>query len=234
MNFGIIIFPGSNCDHDAYYAASKNAGGKAKYLWHKETSIPEEIDCIIIPGGFSYGDYLRCGAIASFSPIMKAVESFAKKGGYVLGICNGFQILTETNMLPGALLRNKSLNFVCKDVFLKIESTNSVFTSDIKKDRILRIPIAHGEGNYFADEETIKSLEDNNQILFRYCNQNGVISVDSNPNGSIGNIAGICNQDGNVLGMMPHPERYSDLTLGCDDGLEIFKSVMNSKIIKSI
>jgi phosphoribosylformylglycinamidine synthase len=187
--------------------------------------IPNDIDCVILPGGFSYGDYLRCGAIAQFSPIMKEVVNFANKGGHVIGICNGFQILTESGLLPGTLLRNKSLTFLCKDVNLKVLNNSVAFTSKIELNDMLTIPIAHGEGNYFADEDTIKELEDNNRVVFKYCDANGVINTESNPNGSLNNIAGIVNKNGNVLGMMPHPERYCDSILGRDDGLKVFKSI---------
>ncbi|OGU59991.1 MAG: phosphoribosylformylglycinamidine synthase I [Ignavibacteria bacterium GWF2_33_9] len=227
MKFGIVVFPGSNCDHDAYYATSVNSRSDAKFLWHKDTEIPSDIDCIILPGGFSYGDYLRSGAIARFSPIMKEVINFANSGKIVIGICNGFQVLTEASLLPGTLMRNESLNFICKDVYLKTEDTNTKFTNDIPDGKILRIPIAHGEGNYFADADTIKSLNDNNQVLFRYCSPEGLVTTEANPNGSIENIAGIVNETGNVLGMMPHPERLSDNQLGGNDGLHIFKSLVN-------
>lgn len=226
MKFGIIQFPGSNCDHDAQFATEKNLGAESVYIWHKETTLPGKFDCIILPGGFSYGDYLRTGSIASISPVMKAVKDFAEKGGFVIGICNGFQILTESGLLPGVLLRNTSLKFICKDIYLKVENNNTAFTADIDK-KVLRIPIAHNEGNYFAQNETIKELEDNGRVVFRYSNSEGVVSPDFNPNGSINNIAGIINQNGNVLGMMPHPERYSDETLGCNDGLKIFHSLVN-------
>ncbi len=225
MKFGVVIFPGSNCDHDAYYASKKNAEQESTFLWHKDTEIPSDIDCIILPGGFSYGDYLRCGAISRFSPIMKEVIKFANNGGYVIGICNGFQVLTESNLLPGALLRNESLHFICKDVNLKVMNNSTAFTSELKQDQIIRIPIAHGDGNYFADQDTIDKLEANNQVVFRYSDKDGNVTKDVNPNGSINNIAGIINEKGNVLGMMPHPERYSDSQLGCNDGLAIFKSL---------
>jgi phosphoribosylformylglycinamidine synthase len=225
MKYGIIVFPGSNCDHDAYYAASVNAGSQAEFLWHKDTSIPADTDCIVLPGGFSYGDYLRCGAISRFSPIMKEVIKFADNGGYVIGICNGFQILTESGLLPGALLRNISLNFICRDINLATINKLSAFTSLVPENKVLRIPIAHNEGNYFAGKEVIDELESENRIVFKYCNNEGVISEDSNPNGSINNIAGIINKKGNVLGMMPHPERYSDSELGCKDGIYIFNSL---------
>ncbi|MCX7737410.1 MAG: phosphoribosylformylglycinamidine synthase subunit PurQ [Candidatus Kapabacteria bacterium] len=228
MKFGIVVFPGSNCDHDAYYATNKVSSEKSQFLWHKDTSIPKDIDCIILPGGFSYGDYLRCGAIARFSPIMMEVVDFAKKGGYVLGICNGFQILTEVGLLPGTLMRNKSLHFICKDVNLKILNNSTAYTSNFGLGEILTIPIAHGEGNYFAEESIIEQLEGENRIVFKYCNSNGLIDDDSNPNGSLNNIAGIINKEGNVLGMMPHPERYSDRILGSDEGLKIFYSLINN------
>ncbi len=226
MYFGIVVFPGSNCDHDAYYALSVNAGISVDLIWHKEHTFSRTYDCIVLPGGFSYGDYLRCGAIARFSPIMDEVIRFAKNGGYVIGICNGFQILTECNLLPGVLLKNTSLSFICKDVFLK-PTAISPFTQSLTYDDILRIPIAHGEGNYFADDDTIKELEDNEQIVFKYCDNAGNVTELANPNGSIKNIAGIVNKKRNVLGMMPHPERYSDKILGCDDGLKIFNSFIN-------
>ncbi len=228
MKFGIVVFPGSNCDHDAYYAIKHNLGYEVQFLWHKDTSIPADIRCIVLPGGFSYGDYLRTGAIARFSPIMKEIIRFAQNGGLIIGICNGFQILTESGLLPGALLKNTSLRFICKDVFLKTINTNTPFTSLIKKDSILKIPIAHFEGNYYADNDTIKELEDNGQIVFQYCESNGVVSEQANPNGSLKNIAGIVNKKKNVLGMMPHPERYCDATLGGTDGTLIFQSIANN------
>lgn len=228
MKFGIVVFPGSNCDHDAYYATSVNSKSEAVFLWHKDKVIPSGIDCIILPGGFSYGDYLRSGAIARFSPIMKEVISFADNGGLVMGICNGFQVLTEAGLLPGTLMRNESLNFICKDVFLKTENYSTKFTNQIPDGKILRIPIAHGEGNYFADEDTIKSLEDNQQVVFRYSTRNGEVTAEANPNGSLNNIAGIINKQGNVLGMMPHPERLSDKQLGGNDGLLVFQSIINT------
>lgn len=223
MKYGILVFPGSNCDRDAFFAGSLN--GKAEFIWHKDTSIPSDIDCIIIPGGFSFGDYLRCGAIARFSNIMNEVIKFANQGKLVIGICNGFQILTETGLLPGALLRNQSLSFICKDVFLKVRNNSSPFTSKLNENEILRIPIAHGEGNYYIDNDGYKELQNNNQIAFQYCDVNGNVTDEANPNGSLHNIAGIVNKNGNVLGMMPHPERYSDKILGYDDGLRIFKSI---------
>lgn len=225
MKFGIIQFPGSNCDHDAFYATKYNLGAESEYIWHKETALPNNLDCIILPGGFSYGDYLRTGSIASISPVVRAVKEFADKGGYVIGICNGFQILTEAGILPGVLLRNTSLKFICKDIYLKVENKTTAFTNKIDKD-VLRIPIAHNEGNYFAQKDTIKALEDTGRIVFRYSSPEGVVSADFNPNGAINNIAGIVNEKGNVLGMMPHPERYSDEMLGCNDGLMVFKSLL--------
>lgn len=227
MKFGIVVFPGSNCDADAFYAIRDCANQEVQYLWHKDTQIPNDIDCIILPGGFSYGDYLRSGAIARFSPIMQEVISFANKGRYVIGICNGFQVLTEAHLLPGTLMRNNTLNFICKDVYLKTLNFDTAFTNQIPQNKILRIPIAHGEGNYYADNDTLKSLCDNNQIVFQYCDQSGIVNDKSNPNGSLMNIAGIINKSGNVLGMMPHPERACDELLGNTDGILIFKSLIN-------
>lgn len=224
--FGIVEFPGSNCDHDAYYAVKKILGYDAEFLWHKDTSINSS-DVIILPGGFSYGDYLRTGSIAKFSPIMNEVVSFAKKGGIVIGICNGFQVLLESGLLPGVMIKNESLKFVCKDVFLKVVNKNSKFTSMVEKD-VIKIPIAHGEGNYFADDDTLKSLQDNNQIVFEYVTEAGIGNKDANPNGSKLNIAGITNINGNVLGMMPHPERACDPILGNTDGQMIFNSIVSN------
>lgn len=227
MKFGVITFPGSNCDHDALYATGVKAGAEVVNLWHKDSELPADLDCVIVPGGFSYGDYLRCGAVARFSPIMQEVVKFADKGGYVMGICNGFQILTEARLLPGALLRNTNMHFICKDIHLSVQNNSVAFTSGMAQGEVIRIPIAHGEGNYFADQDTIKRLEDNGQVIFRYCDQSGAITDEANPNGSINNIAGIVNEKGNVLGMMPHPERYSDALLGCDDGIKVFHSLIN-------
>lgn len=226
MKFAVVVFPGSNCDADAFYAIRDNALQDVVYLWHKDTQLPTGIDCIILPGGFSYGDYLRSGAIARFSPIMQEVISFANKGGSVIGICNGFQVLTEANLLPGTLMRNNTLNFICKDVHLKTLNYNTRFTNRIPKDKILRIPIAHGEGNYYTDSDTLQSLWDNNQVIFQYCNESGIVSDEYNPNGSLMSIAGITNKQRNILGMMPHPERYSDEILGGNDGLLIFESLI--------
>ncbi len=225
MKFGVVVFPGSNCDSDAYWAALQDAHCDAVYLWHKDNVIPNDIDCLILPGGFSYGDYLRAGAIARFSPIMKEVVHFSNKGGFVLGICNGFQILTEVGLLPGTLMKNKSLNFICKYVYLKTENSDTAFSSQIPDGKVLKIPIAHGEGNYYADEKTINELIEHDEIVFKYCSQNGEINEFANPNGAMLNIAGIINKNGNVLGMMPHPERASENLLGSDDGLLIFNSL---------
>ncbi len=225
--FGVVVFPGSNCDHDAYYALKKVLNAEVTFLWHKETDL-QNCNIIILPGGFSYGDYLRTGAIARFSPVMNSVIEFAGNGGKVIGICNGFQILLEAGLLPGVMIRNKSLQFVCKDVYLNVVNKNTIFTKDIEIDRILKIPVAHGEGNYFADEDTLKLLNDNNQIVFKYSSGDGIVSEDFNPNGSTMNIAGIINKTGNVLGMMPHPERACDPVLGKTDGQLIFNSIINN------
>jgi len=222
--FGVVIFPGSNCDYDAYYVLKKIYNYEVNFLWHKETDL-KNVDVVILPGGFSYGDYLRSGSIARFSPIMNSVIDFANKGGHVLGICNGFQILLEAGLLPGVLLKNNSLQFVSKDVYLTVENNNTVFTKENKNNEVLKVPIAHGEGNYFTDEDTLKSLIDNNQIVFKYCSPVGKVEEGFNPNGSLKNIAGIINKDGNVLGMMPHPERASDPVLGKTDGKLIFDSI---------
>ena len=222
--FGVVVFPGSNCDHDAYYSLHKVLGYDVTFLWHKDIDLKDS-DVIILPGGFSYGDYLRTGAIARFSPIMKSITEFANKGGYVIGICNGFQILLEAGLLPGVLLKNISLQFICKDVYLSIRNRDSVFTKGIDKKKTIKVPIAHGDGNYFADKDTLKSLEENNQIVFQYSSKDGEISEVFNANGSVMNIAGIINKRGNVLGMMPHPERCSSNILGKTDGSLIFNSL---------
>jgi len=224
MKFGVIVFPGSNCDHDAYHVVSKHIGQPVDFIWHKETDL-SGYDAILIPGGFSYGDYLRAGALASFSPVMNAVKDFAAKGGYVFGICNGFQILCETGLLPGALMRNENLHFVCKHVNIRTENTNTPYTSELESGSVLSVPIAHAEGNYVCDEETMSLLEENGQIVFRYCDEDGELSTDANPNGALSNIAGICNLDRNVLGMMPHPERACEELLGSNDGRDIFRSL---------
>ncbi len=225
--FGVVVFPGSNCDHDAYYVLNKILDYDVKFLWHKDYAL-NNFDVIILPGGFSYGDYLRSGAIARFSPIMNKVIGFAENGGHLIGICNGFQILLEAGLLPGVMLKNQSLQFVCKDVYLKIENYNTAFTKGINSERLLKIPIAHGDGNYFADEQTLKSLEENNQVVFRYSSGKGSVDKENNPNGSVANIAGIINKKGNVLGMMPHPERSSDPVLRKTDGSLIFKALVNN------
>jgi len=228
MKYGVVVFPGSNCDHDAWWATKACAKQQVEYIWHKDSVLPDDIDCVILPGGFSYGDYLRCGSIASHSSIMKEVNLFANKGGYVIGICNGFQILIEAGLLHGALLRNNSLHFVCKDIFLKTMNFSTPFTNKIDKKKILRIPVAHNDGNFFGSPELINKLENENRIVFKYCDLNGNIVENANQNGSLNNIAGIINKKGNVLGMMPHPERYSDSVLGYNDGLSIFNSLLEA------
>jgi len=225
--FGVVVFPGSNCDHDAFYALHKVLEYNVNFLWHKETDLKES-DVIILPGGFSYGDYLRTGAIARFSPIMNSVIDFANNGGYVIGICNGFQILLEAGLLPGALLQNISLKFICKDVYLSVENYESNFTKGINDKTVLSLPIAHGDGNYFADESTLKELEDNNRIILTYSSKDGKVSNEFNPNGSLKNIAGIINKNGNVLGMMPHPERSCNPILAKTDGSLIFNALVNN------
>lgn len=224
MKFGVIVFPGSNCDHDAYHVISKHVGQPVDFVWHKQTDL-SEYDALIVPGGFSYGDYLRCGALAKFSPVMKSVKEFAAQGKFVFGICNGFQILCEAGLLPGALIRNRDLHFICKHINLKVENRNTPFTSEVVENKVLSIPIAHAEGNYVCDDETFNRLEENGQIVFRYCDEKGEASEEANPNGARSNIAGICNQDRNVLGMMPHPERACEELLGSNDGREIFRSL---------
>ena len=227
LKFGVVVFPGSNCDHDAYYSLRKVLNYDVEFLWHKDTDLKQS-SVILLPGGFSYGDYLRTGAVARFSPIMNSVISFANKGGIVIGICNGFQILLEAGLLPGVMIRNNSLKFACKDVYLKTENRETIFSAEISEaTKALKIPIAHGEGNYFADIELLKELEANRQILFRYSDEDGNVSDENNPNGSQLNIAGIVNKNGNVMGMMPHPERACDPTLGRTDGQKIFKSIAN-------
>jgi phosphoribosylformylglycinamidine synthase subunit PurQ / glutaminase len=220
MKFAVVVFPGSNCDHDAWYAASANLGHEAEFVWHQDQNL-KGADAVILPGGFSYGDYLRCGAIARFSPVMESVKRFAADGGYVLGICNGFQILTESGLLPGALLRNAGLRFLCKPVDLRIETAASPFTNAMKKGDVIRIPIAHGDGRYTADEATLDALEAEDRVLFRYLD---------NPNGSARDIAGICNAGRNVLGMMPHPERACDPLMGSVDGLPVFQSLLAAAV----
>lgn len=228
MKAGVIVFPGSNCDWDCLHIVRDVLKQKAEFIWHQEDKIGR-FDLIILPGGFSYGDYLRTGAIAKFSPVMNALFEYVKKDrGLVLGICNGFQILTESGLLPGALQKNKHLKFLCKDVHIRVENNKSPFTNQCKKGQVLKVPIAHFEGNYTADKETIEKLNKKNQVLFRYCGKNGGVTQKDNPNGSIENIAGICNEARNVLGMMPHPERVSEAILGGEDGLSIFRSILNA------
>ncbi len=227
MKAAVIRFPGSNCDQDCHYALQNVFGVPTDYVWHKETSL-SGYDLVVLPGGFSYGDYLRCGAIARFSPIMKAVTDYAQNGGLLIGICNGFQVLTESRLLPGALVRNRSLHFICENRPLRVEAVNNPFLSQALSGQVLNIPIAHGEGSYTADEATLKELISNQQVLLRYCDANGFVSDASNPNGSADNIAGICNAARNVFGLMPHPERACEKALGSTDGKVIFESILNS------
>jgi phosphoribosylformylglycinamidine synthase len=227
MRFGVVVFPGSNCDRDAYHVVRDSLGQEASYIWHNDSKL-DNFDCLILPGGFSYGDYLRAGAIARFAPIMEEVQDFAKGGGLVLGICNGFQTLLEALMLPGAMRRNKTLSFICKDVHIRAENVGTPYTSGLRVGEVLRMPIAHAEGNYYVDDDTLKGLVHNNQIVFRYCDSQGNVADEANPNGSLDNIAGICNREGNVLGMMPHPERASERMLGSEDGRKIFRSIIES------
>jgi len=224
MHVGVVVLPGSNCDHDALHVVNDVLGAAAEVLWHKETDL-KGVDCVIIPGGFAYGDYLRAGALAKFAPIMEPIKRHAASGGLVMGICNGFQVLTEAGLLPGALMRNEHLRFVSRDILLRVEEMGTPFTGELSPGNVLRMPIAHGEGNYFADEATLDELERNGQVIFRYCDSEGRITRESNPNGSARNIAGICNRERNILGMMPHPERCSEPLLGNTDGLGIFRSI---------
>jgi phosphoribosylformylglycinamidine synthase len=226
VRFGVVVFPGSNCDADSHDAVNTYPGAEARYLWHKDTEI-KDVDCVFLPGGFSYGDYLRCGAIARFSPIMAAVRDFAADGGLVIGICNGFQILLEAGLLPGAMHQNEGLKFICRLVNLRVEETGTPFTSVYRKDEVVQIPIAHHEGNYFIDDEGMAGIEANNQVLFRYCDENGDTTAAANPNGSLGNIAGVCNRERNVFGMMPHPERVNDAIVGGTDGRPFFESIIS-------
>lgn len=226
MKFGVIVFPGSNCDYDAFMAIKTVIKQDVDFLWHQDTSL-SGFDCVILPGGFSYGDYLRTGAIARFSSIMKKVMDFAKEGGLVVGICNGFQILLEAGFLPGAMLRNTSLRFICRFVHIRTEDEDTPFTNLCKKGQVLKIPIAHTDGNYFIPEDGLRELKENGQIVFRYCDEGGAVTPGANPNGSLESIAGICNRSRNVLGMMPHPERASEKILGSDDGKYIFQSIVN-------
>jgi len=226
MKFGVVIFPGSNCDYDTFYVLKGVLKQESLLLWHKEHNL-KNVDCVILPGGFSYGDYLRSGAIAKFSPLMQEVKEFALKGGLVLGICNGFQVLLELGLLPGAMLRNKSLKFLCQHVWLRVENSKTPFTNKTRKGQVLKIPIAHYDGNYFAPPQTLQELKRNNQLVFRYCDAKGELSEEANVNGSVESIAGLMNTEGNVMGMMPHPERASELILGSEDGRFIFESVIN-------
>lgn len=225
MTFAIITFPGSNCDQDAFHAAKDVLGEHAEYVWHKESDL-KGADIVILPGGFAHGDYLRCGAMARFSPVMSAVQAFAARGGPVLGVCNGFQVLLEAGLLPGAMLRNRSLKFQCEFVHVRIEQTDTPFTKSGRKGQVLRIPIAHGEGNYFAEPDVIARLEANRQVIFRYTTPDGRIADEANPNGSVAAIAGLCNEARNVVGLMPHPERACESILGSADGRVMFESVV--------
>ncbi len=224
---GVVVFPGSNCDRDTYNAFGSVLHQKVKFLWHKDTSL-DGVDVVVLPGGFSYGDYLRSGAIARFSPIMNEVKKFADRGGIVLGICNGFQVLVEAGILPGALVKNENLKFVCRHVYIRVENTETPFTSQMKKGQVLKVPIAHGDGNFYADDDTLKRLQDNDEIVFRYSTSAGETTRTANPNGSLDNIAGVVNRRRNVLGMMPHPERASEQILGSASGVMVLKSVIES------
>jgi phosphoribosylformylglycinamidine synthase len=229
MKFGVVVIPGCYCDHDCYYAIEAVIKKPVEFIWHEQTSVAG-FDAIILPGGFSYGDYLRTGALAKFSPIMNAIRDFANKGGLVFGICNGFQILTEAGLLPGALMRNVGMKYVCKYLHLRTETTDTPFTNTLTKGQLLYIPIGHGDGNYYADAETLKRLEDNGQVVFRYVDAQGQATREANPNGSQNNIAGIVNAQRNVLGMMPHPDRSSEQILGSSDGKLIFESMVNALV----
>ena len=227
MRFGIVVFPGTNCDRDCWHVVKRVLNCDAEFVWHEERDV-SRFDCIILPGGFSYGDYLRVGAVARFSPVMESVRNFAERGGLVIGICNGFQILVEAGLLPGALVRNKTTHFICKFVNLRVENANTPFTNQCKVGQVLKIPIAHNDGRFFCDEETLKRLKKNGQIVFRYCTPEGEVTEEANPNGSVENIAGIVSERGNVLGMMPHPERASEKLLGSEDGLLIWRSILST------
>jgi len=227
MKFGVVVFPGSNCDHDVYHALGQVLHQPVEFIWHQSEQVAG-FDAILLPGGFAYGDYLRTGAIARFSPVMRAVETFARAGGLVLGICNGFQILCEAGMLPGALTRNAGLRFICRQVYVRIENTDTPFTGAAKVGQVLQMPIAHADGNYYCDAATLADLERNHQIIFRYTTADGREEAAANPNGSLANIAGICSRERNVVGLMPHPDRAVEAALGSDDGLVIFRSVIQS------
>ena len=227
MKFGIVVFPGTWSDGDCYHVTKSVLGQDSRYIWHTDTDL-SDLDCVVLPGGFSYGDYLRTGSIARFSPVMNELQRFIDEGRLVIGICNGFQILCESGMLPGALIRNNCVQFRCEWVNLRVEDSTNSFASQCETGQVLKVPISHGEGNYYADQETINSILDDNQIVFRYCDEFGEVTAESNPNGSLNNIAGIINKNRNVLGMMPHPERCCEAELGCKDGLYIFESIMKN------
>ncbi|MBE9109749.1 phosphoribosylformylglycinamidine synthase subunit PurQ [Nodosilinea sp. LEGE 07298] len=229
MKFGIIVFPGANCDRDVAYVTRDVLGQPTRMVWHEDSDL-DDLDVVVVPGGFSYGDYLRCGAIARFSPAMQATVEHANRGKPVLGICNGFQILTEVGLLPGALMRNRDMRFICDRVPLRVERTNLLWTANYSTNQVITLPIAHGEGCYYADAATLAELETNNQVVFRYCGPDGAVDAKYNLNGSLGNIAGICNRQGNVLGLMPHPERASDTVLGGVDGLPLFQSLVQALV----
>ena len=231
MKFGVLVFPGSNCDHDTYHVIAEIAHQPVTFLWHESSDL-ENCDAILVPGGFAYGDYLRTGAIARFAPIMQSVKKFAASGGLVLGICNGFQILCESGLLPGALMRNAGLKYICKQVFLRTETTDSAFTHGLRECQVLQIPIGHMEGNFFCDAATLAELERDRRIVFRYATPEGAVTPEANPNGSLGNIAGVLNQGRNVLGMMPHPDRSSEALLGSADGFSIFRSMVTALAAK--
>jgi phosphoribosylformylglycinamidine synthase subunit PurQ / glutaminase len=231
MKFGVVVFPGSNCDHDMIYVLREIMEQNVVELWHKDTNL-KNVDAVILPGGFSYGDYLRSGAIARYSPIMEKIIEFANRGGFVFGVCNGFQILCEAGLLPGALLHNENQQFICQNIYVSAVNHSTCLTRLIKSDRALQIPIAHGEGRYYVDQATLREMNENHQILFRYCDENGKVTRDANPNGSIENIAGVCNARKNVFGMMPHPERAADEELGNTDGLVLFESIIESAKLK--
>jgi phosphoribosylformylglycinamidine synthase len=224
VKFGVIVFPGSNCDHDAYHVISKHVGQPVDFIWHRDTDL-SSYDAVIIPGGFSYGDYLRAGALARFSPVMNSLKQFAAKGNLVLGICNGFQILCEAGLLPGALIRNRDLHFICEHVNVRMESANTPFTNELLRGSVLRMPIAHADGNFVCDEATLDELRRDDRIIFRYCDRDGETTAAANPNGSRDNIAGICNRERNVMGLMPHPERACEDLLGSSDGQDLFRSL---------
>ena len=227
MRFAVVVFPGSNCDHDAYHAAGHVLGQEAVFVWHKDSSL-QRADAVLLPGGFAHGDYLRTGAIARFSPIMREVKRFAQAGGPVLGICNGFQVLLEAGLLPGAMLRNRNVRFQCEHVFVSVEQTDTPFTSNCSRGQRLRMPIAHGEGNYYAEPDIVERLEKGRQVIFRYATDAGVVTPEANPNGSVNNIAGLCNETRNVVALMPHPERACELAVGSADGLVLLESVVHS------